>query len=77
MWAVFTTACLAVLRHRRRIQLSAWRLYHKTLAGVIAVGSVVHAMLIEGTMEIVSKSVLCALVVVATAVVLVGPPVRK
>jgi hypothetical protein len=32
------------------------------LAVVIVVGSVVHAMLIEGTMETMSKAALCALV---------------
>ena len=36
------------------------------LAIVIVVGSVVHAILIEGTMETVSKAALCALVLAAT-----------
>ena len=40
------------------------------LAIVIVVGSVVHGMLIEGTMETVSKAALCGLVVVATVAVL-------
>lgn len=65
MWAVFATALLAALRRRLRIRLAVWRLCHVVLAGVIVVGSVVHAMLIDGTMEIVSKSVLSALVVAA------------
>jgi hypothetical protein len=34
---------------------------------VVVVGSVVHAILIEGTMETVSKLALCGLVVVVTA----------
>ena len=38
---------------------------------VIVVGSVVHAMLIDGTMGMVSKAVLCALVMAAAAKVLV------
>ena len=37
-----------------------------SLAVVIVAGSVVHAMLIEGTMETVSKAALCALVLAAT-----------
>ena len=37
------------------------------LAIVIVVGSVIHAMLIEGTMETISKAALCALVLAATA----------
>jgi hypothetical protein len=34
-----------------------WRLCHIILAVVIVVGSVVHTMLIDGTMGIVSKAV--------------------
>lgn len=63
MWAVFVTALLAALR--RQLRLVVWRLCHIALAVVIVVGSVVHASLIDGTMEIASKSVLSALVVVA------------
>ncbi len=36
-----------------------------TLAAVVVVGSVVHALLIEGTMGLVSKAALCALVLAA------------
>jgi predicted ferric reductase len=69
MWAVFATALLAVLRGRLR--LLVWRLCHLALAVVIVVGSVVHALLIDGTMEVVSKIVLCVLVGAALAKVLV------
>lgn len=65
MWGVFATAGLAALRYRSRLVRRTWRLSHRTLAVVIVVGSVVHAMMIEGTMEILSKTVLCAVVVVA------------
>lgn len=64
MWALFASALLAGLR--RRLRPRHWRRAHTLLAAVIVVGSVVHAMLIEGTMETVSKTALCALVVVAT-----------
>lgn len=64
MWALFASALLAGLR--QRLRLPHWRLVHRSLAAVIVAGSVVHAMLIEGTMEFVSKTVLCALVVAAT-----------
>ena len=36
------------------------------LAVVIVVGSVVHGILIEGTMETMSKAALCVLVLAAT-----------
>jgi predicted ferric reductase len=65
MWAVFATALLAVLR--ARLRLLVWRLCHLALAVVIALGSAVHAALIEGTMETASKAVLCALVVAAVS----------
>lgn len=64
MWAVFLVAGLALAR--RRIRPRTWRAVHLLLAAVIVTGSVVHALLIEGTMEMVSKSVLCALLVAAT-----------
>lgn len=63
MWAIFATALLALLR--RRLRLIVWRLCHVALGVVIIVGTVVHALLIEGTMEMLSKLVLSALVVAA------------
>lgn len=67
MWAVFAAALLAVLRRRFRASLRIWRLGHTTLVAVAVVGTVVHAIPIEGTMETVSKIALCALVLLATA----------
>ncbi len=66
MWAVFAAALLAALRRRLRLRPRTWRVAHTALATVVVVGSAVHAMLIEGTMETVSKAVLCALVLIAT-----------
>ena len=63
MWAFFAVAFLAALR--RRLRPRTWRIAHTLLAIVIVVGSVVHAMLIEGAMETVSKAALCALVLAA------------
>lgn len=71
MWAVFATALLAPLRGWLRLRLMIWRLCHMILALAIVVGSVVHAMLIDGTMELVSKALLSALVVAAAAKVMV------
>ena len=71
MWAVFATAILATLRRRLRLKPTVWRACHLTLATVIVTGSVVHAMLIEGTMGTVSKAVLSALVLAAAAKLMV------
>ena len=70
MWGLFATTILVVFRRRLPLRPRTWRLSHRTLAAVIVLGSVVHAMMIEGTMEILSKSVLCVLAVIATAMVL-------
>ncbi len=67
MWAVFAAALLAALRRRLRLRWRVWRLGHTALAVITVVGSVVHAMLIQGTMESVSKALLCLLVLAVTA----------
>lgn len=64
MWAVFASAILAGLR--RRIGLRRWRRAHTALALLVVPGSIVHALLITGTMEIWSKTLLCLLVGAAT-----------
>ena len=64
MWAIFAVALLAAIR--RQLGLRTWRIAHMSLAVVIVVGSVVHGMLVEGTMETMSKAALCALVLAAT-----------
>ena len=70
MWAIFATALLAALRQRLRLAPRTWRIAHTLLAAVIVVGTVVHSLLIEGTMETMSKVALCALVLAATIKVL-------
>jgi predicted ferric reductase len=74
MWAIFAVAILAAFR--RRLGLRTWRIVHMPLAAVIVVGGVVHAMLIEGTMETVSKAALCALVLGA-AIKVIADVARK
>ena len=68
MWAIFAVALLAALR--RRLRPRTWRIAHISLAIVIVAGTVVHAILIEGAMEMVTKAALCALVLAATAKVM-------
>lgn len=72
MWAVFAAAFLVALRRALHLRPRVWRIGHASLAAIVVVGSVVHAMLIEGTMEIASKAALCALVLAATLKVLIG-----
>ncbi|MBR1247173.1 ferric reductase-like transmembrane domain-containing protein [Bradyrhizobium sp. AUGA SZCCT0169] len=66
MWAIFAVAIIAALRRRLGLRARTWRVVHMPLAIVIVVGSVVHGILIEGTMETMTKAALCALVLAAT-----------
>ncbi len=68
MWAVFAAALLAVLR--RRLRLRVWRMGHSGLVSIAVVGTVLHTILIQGTMESITKFVLCGLVLGALALVL-------
>lgn len=63
MWAVVLSTGLALLR--RRIGLRRWRWLHARLAFVIVIGTALHAILIQGAMEPVSKAILCGLVILA------------
>jgi MYXO-CTERM domain-containing protein len=74
MWALFAAAMLAFLR--RRLSPLVWRVGHTSLVGIVVLSGVIHAMLIEGTMETVSKAVLCGLAIVATIGATVAPWLR-
>lgn len=65
MWALFAAALL--VGFRRHLPSRAWRLSHSGLAAIVVIGGAIHALLIEGTMEPISKSLLCGLAI-STAV---------
>ena len=71
MWALFAAALLVALRKALPVPPRFWRIGHTSLAAVVVGGTVVHALLIEGTMETVSKAALCLLVAAATVRVIV------
>ncbi len=77
MWAIFAVALLAALRRRLGMRPRTWRIAHMSLAVVIVAGAVVHCMLVEGTMETISKAALCALVLGAAIKVMADLPWRK
>jgi len=60
MWAVFVAALLAAFR--KRVGLRIWRVGHSTAVAVVITGTVVHAWLIQGAMETVTKGALCFMV---------------
>lgn len=63
MWAVFAAAVTGVLRKRVGARLRVWRVLHTGLVATVVVGTGVHAVQIEGTMEPWSKGVLAVLIV--------------
>lgn len=71
MWAVFAAALLAAARRPLRLSPRLWRLAHLSLTSVVVIGTVIHALLIEGTMGAFSKAALCGLVVAAAAKVVI------
>ncbi|MBV9956760.1 MAG: ferric reductase-like transmembrane domain-containing protein [Pseudolabrys sp.] len=71
MWAIFAVALLAAFRRRLGMTPRRWRVVHLSLAVVIVIGGVAHAMLVEGTMETLTKAALCALVL-AAAIKVIG-----
>jgi predicted ferric reductase len=66
MWAIFAVAIMVGLRQRLGLRPRTWRMAHTALVTVIVLGTVIHSVLIQGTMETVSKAFLCALVLMAT-----------
>jgi predicted ferric reductase len=68
MWALFAAALLAALRRRLGLRPRTWHLAHASLAILVVGGTVVHALLVEGTMETFSKAALCALAAAGTAI---------
>lgn len=71
LWSVIATALLVVLRPRLPLRPASWRIVHNALAAVVVVSTVVHALMIEGTMGALSKAALCLAVLGVTAGVLV------
>ncbi|MEJ6404202.1 ferric reductase-like transmembrane domain-containing protein [Yoonia sp. 2307UL14-13] len=69
MWAVFAAAFMALLRHR--LPLRAWRLGHSALVAITVGGTVAHVLLIEGTMETVTKYGLSILAILALLKVII------
>lgn len=66
MWAVFGSAVLGLLRLRGRIRWRMFRLLHLACVAVIVGGTILHVILIDGTMEPVTKYAICVALAVAS-----------
>ncbi len=60
MWAIFASGVLAIYRFRGRLRWRMWRRIHLPLAALAVSGTIIHVSLIEGTMEMFTKTLLCA-----------------
>ena len=70
LWASVFIALLVLLRRPLRLRPAVWRVIHGSLTLVLVVGTVVHALMIEGAMEPVSKWALSAVVLMSTLLTL-------
>lgn len=71
MWSIILTALLVATRKRLGLKNTVWHIAHNLLAVIVVMATVVHALMIEGTMGQVSKIVLCAAVIIATGAVVI------
>lgn len=69
MWGLFAVALLAALRRRKALRWRVFSRAHTALAALVVTGTVLHAALIEGTMEQVSKAALCLAVLAVMGIV--------
>lgn len=66
LWCVILTGVLAAARRRLRLGHRRWRIAHSVLAVAIVSATAVHAVLIEGAMEEISKLAICLAALVTT-----------
>jgi len=77
MWAVILTALLVAFRSTLKLPYKLWNTIHNLLAVVVVIGTVVHALMIEGTMGTLSKTFLCVCVLAATATAIIHLRILK
>jgi hypothetical protein len=66
LWGMIITAILVLMRRRLPFRFLHWVVLHNVLAVLIVISTVVHALLIEGTMGTASIWVTCLTVMAAT-----------
>lgn len=66
LWGMIITAILVLVRRRLPLRFLHWAVLHNVLAVFIVISTVVHALLIEGTMGTASKWATCFSVLAVT-----------
>ena len=69
-WCVAMTALLVALRRRLGLRPLVWRILHNLLALIIVIATVIHALQIQGAMELLSKWFVCAAALITTGATL-------
>lgn len=67
LWTLLATALFVALRRKLYLRPTTWAAIHNALAVVVVIASVVHALMIEGTMGTVTKWAICLAALIATA----------
>ena len=73
MWAMVLSAVLVALRRKMQLRPATWAAFHNLLALVVVMGTVIHAVQIEGTMGTVSKWALCLAALTAALAAVARP----
>lgn len=77
MWSVLAAAVMLAFRRRLSLNPGNWRRIHVSLALVTSLGTVVHALLIQGTMETISKVLVSLLLLMVMCKVVLVPMVKN
>ncbi|KPA22460.1 hypothetical protein shim_07430 [Shimia sp. SK013] len=77
LWGVILTGLLVTLRRKLPLRYLPWAILHNTLAFLIVMATVVHALLIDGTMGPLTKWLACLVVVLLTTWVLYDIRIRR
>ena len=71
MWSVLAAAILGIFRRRLAIKAQVWRLTHTLVTSVVVIGTVIHALEIDGAMGTVSKLVMSGFVLLAMIIAVI------
>ena len=69
LWGIFVTALIAFAR--RRLPSTVWRIAHQVLSTIVVLATVIHAVQIDGAMELITKWGISVIALATTDVSLV------
>ena len=66
LWGAVLTALLAMTRLKLPMRPRSWKRLHQSIASIVVIATALHAIQIEGAMEVMSKPLLAGTIVAAT-----------